>query len=256
MLIPFAKYQGTGNDFIMIDDRALRFPQRQDLIERLCHRRFGIGADGLILFMMRADVAHMVYFNSDGRASSMCGNGGRCFAAFGARLGALSAEGEFLAVDGPHPYHIGTDGHVSLRMKDVNSIITRPEGLFIDTGSPHIVVHVNDPDQEDLIHKARAIRYNDHFNTVGVNVNLIALHNGKLRVRAYERGVEDETYSCGTGVTAAALAAHHLGLSSSDVPILTKGGELSVRFRAYDGTYSSIDLIGPAEMVYEGVVEV
>jgi diaminopimelate epimerase len=256
MLIPFVKYQGTGNDFIMIDDRAQLFPQRQDLIERLCHRRFGIGADGLILFQMRAEVAHMVYFNSDGRASSMCGNGGRCFAAFGSRLGALSAEGEFLAVDGPHPFSIGADGHVSLRMKDVQSIVTRAEGLFVDTGSPHIVLHVNDPDQADLIGMARAIRYNEDFKAVGVNVNLIAMKNGILRVRTYERGVEDETYSCGTGVTAAALAAHHLGLASESVPISTKGGPLAVRFRASGGAYSAIDLIGPAEMVFDGVVEV
>lgn len=256
MLIPFAKYQGTGNDFVMIDDRAKWFPQRQDLIEHLCHRRFGIGADGLILFQMNAGVAHMVYFNSDGRASSMCGNGGRCFAAFGARLGALSAEGEFLAVDGLHPYRIGADGHVSLRMKDVGDIIARPEGLFIDTGSPHIVAHVNDPDRSDLISLARAVRYNEHFRAVGVNVNLIAMQNGILRVRTYERGVEDETYSCGTGVTAAAIAAQNLGLATCEVPISTKGGNLTVKFSTSFGTYSAIDLIGPAEMVFEGVVEV
>ena len=256
MLIPFVKYQGTGNDFIMIDDRAMLFPQQKDLIERLCHRRFGIGADGLILFQIKAGVAHMVYFNSDGRPSSMCGNGGRCFAAFGARLGALSTNGEFLAVDGPHPYEILTDGRVSLRMKDVDAIITRPEGLFIDTGSPHVVLRVNDPDDEDLVSVARAIRYNDYFRSVGVNVNLIAMQNGALRVRTYERGVEDETYSCGTGVTAAALAAHHLRLASGEVQVSTKGGLLRVKFSESNGSYSAIDLIGPAEMVFEGVAEV
>lgn len=256
MLIPFTKYQGTGNDFIMVDDREGSFPQAQRLIEHLCHRRFGIGADGLILLQLDGSEHRMVYFNSDGRPSSMCGNGGRCFAAYGVALGAMSVRGEFLAVDGPHPYHSYPDGKVSLRMREVTDVQIRPEGLFIDTGSPHVVVVVKDPDKEDLNTVARSIRYSDQFRAEGVNVNLIAMRNGALRVRTYERGVEDETFSCGTGVTASAIAAHHLGITGDEVSISTKGGELSVCFATNGNCYTNVDLIGPAAKVFEGRVEV
>lgn len=239
---------------MMVDDRLGTFPAHQDLIEQICHRRFGVGADGLILLRNEAKGVRMVYFNSDGRPSSMCGNGGRCFAAFGHAVGALPSEGEFLAVDGAHSYSLSATGQVTLGMNDVTRVEQRPEGLFLNTGSPHVVVAVPDPDNEDLIVRARAIRYNDHFKAEGVNVNLIALQNGVLRVRTYERGVEDETYSCGTGVTAAAMAAQIMGLANAPVDISTKGGPLRVDFNYSGGVFTRVRLIGPATKVFSGTL--
>lgn len=161
-----------------------------------------------------------------------------------------------MAVDGRHAYSLSALGTVSLGMNDVANVQHRPEGLFLNTGSPHVVVALPDPDAEDLVAVARAIRYNGHFKAEGVNVNLIAMQNGVLRVRTYERGVEDETYSCGTGVTAAAIATQVMGIATSPVKISTKGGPLQVDFEARNGVFTQIKLIGPAVKVYSGSVEV
>lgn len=259
MSIHFFKYQGTGNDFIMIDNRGKRqLPvSSPELIRRWCDRRFGIGADGLILLEEHPNGGfEMVYFNADGNRSTMCGNGGRCFAAFAQRLH-LTTPGEpfrFMAADGPHEAHIHPDGRVALHMSDVSAIETGKDYYYLNTGSPHYVKFVEDIDQLDVVKEGRAIRYNERFKLEGTNVNFVqAVGDNVLRVATYERGVEDETLSCGTGVTAAALAWYcHSKGEIPPVHILTKGGELEVDYGFMRDFIVEIWLSGPATFVFEG----
>ena len=253
MLIPFSKYHGTGNDFIMIDNRSLNLSLSQTQISQLCNRRFGIGADGLILLEVEERTVKMVYYNSDGAPSSMCGNGGRCFVTFCQKIEVLSEAGEFLAVDGMHPFKMEGD-LVSLKMGDVSGIETIGDAVYLDTGSPHFVTMVDDVLEIDLINDARKIRYNERFSEKGTNVNFVEMMDGITHIRTYERGVEDETLSCGTGATACAIAMHHLGnVSETDVPIKVLGGKVSVSFRPNsDGSYSDIWLTGPTAHVFNG----
>jgi diaminopimelate epimerase len=255
MLIPFSKYHGTGNDFIMIDNRNLKLELSQIQISQLCDRRFGIGADGLILLEMNERTVRMVYFNSDGAPSSMCGNGGRCFVNFCQQLEVLTAEGEFLAVDGIHPFKM-QDGLVSLKMGDVSGIEAIGDAVYLDTGSPHYVTMVEDVLEIDIVNDARKIRYNNRFSAKGTNVNFVEMMDGIAHIRTYERGVEDETLSCGTGATACAIAMHHFGLvSETDMPIKVLGGKLNVSFDANaNGSYSNIWLTGPTARVFEGQI--
>lgn len=255
----FYKYQGTGNDFVMIDDRSEVFDTTAvERIKWLCDRRFGIGADGLILLRRHhtADF-QMVYFNSDGNPSTMCGNGGRCIAHFARHLGVIGNSGCFLAADGFHNVHL-TEDTVALQMKDVNGIEENDGFLFIDTGSPHVVVVEEALDTMDLCSRAREIRYNERFRAAGTNVNFIRNVNGTIHIRTYERGVEDETLSCGTGMTAAAIAASHLynldeATCLAGIPLKAPGGNTSVRFRkTTQNGYSEVFLTGPAVMVFEG----
>jgi diaminopimelate epimerase len=259
MHIPFFKYQGTGNDFIMLDNRAGLFKLTGEQIAFLCTRRFGIGADGLILLEQGAERLRMVYFNSDGRESTMCGNGGRCFARFAAEL-CLASEGvvAFDAVDGFHRAHLEAD-RVVLQMMDCPPFISVEGGFTAQTGSPHFVAYAmpdfwDDPKFTD---SAKAIRNRTEYVQQGINVNFICeTVPGKLRIRTFERGVEDETYSCGTGVTAAALVyGTEKGLS--DVVLESKGGLLTVSFRAMpDGSFTDVFLKGPALKVFEGIMEI
>ncbi|MBO0938807.1 diaminopimelate epimerase [Fibrella sp. HMF5335] len=255
----FFKYQGTGNDFVMIDDRARTFPAAdQALVARLCHRHFGIGADGLILLQTDPDgTLRMVYFNADGAEGSMCGNGGRCFVRFAHDLGLITNQVRFMAVDGEHEAQVQeTDVH--LRMGDVADIEHQAAFSFLNTGSPHVVQFEDDVTSLDVVAVGRPLRYAAQFSPGGTNVNFVESGPDQtLFVRTYERGVEDETYSCGTGVTAAALVAHQqLGLASP-VAIRTLGGALRVAFEAQlNGTFGSIYLIGPAQRVFEGDITV
>jgi diaminopimelate epimerase len=264
MRISFYKYQGTGNDFVMVDDRDGKFPVWDTaLVAFICQRRFGIGADGLILLQHseRADF-YMKYYNSDGRESSMCGNGGRCIAAFARFLGIAGTDMKFEAVDGPHEAHV--DGkYVKLRMKDV-SLVEHAGGnnFVVNTGSPHYVSFspVN-LDKMDIVSEARSIRYNDRYAAEGINVNFVCPQaDDSLRIRTYERGVEDETYSCGTGVTASALtfAIHkQMGAGPHEIRLQTQGGELSVRFH-YEpsiGRFTDVWLQGNAVQVYDGEID-
>lgn len=255
MNISFFKYQGTGNDFVMIDDRAETFPRHdQALVARLCNRRFGIGADGLILLQNHPLLDfRMVYFNADGAEGSMCGNGGRCIVRFAHDLGLFERQTKFMAVDGEHEATVA-DGIVSLRMSDVLNIDTAPDYSFTNTGSPHVVIVVDDLRQHDVVGIGRALRYSDVFAPGGTNVNFVQIESdGTLFVRTYERGVENETYSCGTGVTAAALVLHRNTGLSSPVSIRTVGGPLNVSFQPTEtGGYAFIHLIGPAERVFQG----
>jgi len=264
MTIDFFKYQGTGNDFVLIDDRANTFPASdQALIEHLCHRRFGIGADGLILLQNDSKYDfRMVYFNADGAEGSMCGNGGRCIVRFAHDLGIFEQETRFLAVDGEHKAMVQGD-EISLKMSDVDRIEDRDGLTFLNTGSPHVVRFVDDLESLDVVGEGRAIRYSAPFQPGestrgGTNVNFAQVIDGKtLFVRTYERGVEDETYSCGTGVTAVALVAHQQLAMPDPVFIRTLGGNLRVSFNPQaDGGFDDIYLIGPAKKVFTGAITV
>lgn len=253
----FFKYQGTGNDFIMIDDRDGNFPASdQAFVERLCHRRFGIGADGLILLQNDPEYDfRMVYFNADGAEGSMCGNGGRCIVRFAHDLGLFEKKTRFIAVDGEHVAVVDGE-NISLKMSDVSGIENRGGLTFLNTGSPHVVQFVDDLESLDVVADGRSIRYSEPFQPGGTNINFAQIVDANtLFVRTYERGVEDETYSCGTGVTAVALVAHQQLSMPDPIHIQTIGGNLSVSFQ-YQGEdiFESIHLIGPAKRVYSGSI--
>lgn len=260
MKLEFHKYQGTGNDFVMVDDRADLFPKNDTtLISFLCNRRFGIGADGLILL---SDIDgydfKMTYFNADGRESSMCGNGGRCIVAFAHKLGIIGSETNFLATDGPHFATIYNEGFVSLQMKDVLSVKVTPEYVFLDTGSPHHVEMISQLSGTDVKGRGASIRYSDLYGPGGSNVNFVE-QTGKDRfaMRTYERGVEDETLSCGTGATATAIAMRALGKTRENtIRLEVQGGELEVTFTELGGLYTDVFLKGPATFVYKGTIEI
>jgi diaminopimelate epimerase len=259
MRIDFVKYQGTGNDFIIIDNRSGNVNLSEEQAAFLCHRRFGIGADGLML--LEAEVAadfRMVYYNSDGKTSSMCGNGARCITAYARELGIISHKAEFMAADGKHESVFTDDGEVSLKMSDVRQIESGSDFFFLDTGSPHYVKIVEDVHGVDVLNEGRTIRNSERFREFGTNVNFIGMEEDDLFVRTYERGVEDETYSCGTGVTAGALVAAYKGLVPRNrCRVRTLGGTLEVTFeKVLDQNFYNIWLKGPATRVFEGHIEI
>lgn len=258
MLLHFHKYQGTGNDFILIDNLSGNIQLNNDQVKFLCDRRFGIGADGLMLIESEPDFDFkMVYYNSDGNISSMCGNGGRCITAFAKKLNLIVSKCTFLAIDGPHEASINEDNIVSLKMQDVKSIEAGNDYFFLNTGSPHFVKFVENLKDFDVYNQGKSIRYNERFSVEGTNVNFIEKVEDSLFVRTYERGVENETYSCGTGVTAAALVAAINGVSTSknNCQIKTLGGNLEVSFdKVLEQNFYNIRLIGPANFVYSGTI--
>lgn len=254
----FFKYQGTGNDFILIDDRPLNFPIKDvSLIARLCDRRFGIGADGLIVVQNAASSDFkMVYFNADGNESTLCGNGARCTIAFAKFLGCIESETTFEAIDGLHNAVIG-GSHVSLQMHDVTEIGNFEKHSFLDTGSPHHIELVEDLRNFDVFNNGKKIREGAPYGKAGANVNFVEqLSDDQFSIRTYERGVEDETLSCGTGATAVALAMHKIGKTdATKIKINVVGGELEIQFKATDQGYSDVFLSGPAEQVFSGTFE-
>jgi diaminopimelate epimerase len=260
MKIQFAKYQGTGNDFVILDNRDKKYDGiTQKQIEFLCDRRFGIGADGLMLLNSHSGYDfEMKYYNADGRESSMCGNGGRCLTKFASDIGIVLSDYKFIAIDGEHEASVNLDGTVALKMSDVNGIQFDHGNFILNTGSPHFVTMANDVMHLDVFKKGREIRFNDNFKKDGINVNFVELTEqpDKIIVRTYERGVEDETYSCGTGVTASALVCSHNDNGFNRVEVQTKGGELSVEYDKVDDHYKNIWLNGPAVKVFEGTVEI
>ena len=260
MNIQFYKYQGTGNDFIMIDNRQNYFPKNDtNLIERLCDRRFGIGADGLILLENdNSTDFRMVYYNSDGNESSMCGNGGRCIVAFAKSLNVIQDKTTFIATDGLHQATIFENGIVSLQMKDVDTIKIEDEYIFLNTGSPHHVTLVNDIENYDVKANGAEIRYSDLYGKAGSNVNFVSqLADNHFRLRTYERGVEDETLSCGTGATAVAIAMNAIEKTkSTQIDLDVQGGKLKVSFEKTTKGYQNVFLEGKAEFVFEGKIEV
>lgn len=257
MELPFFKYQGTGNDFVMIDNRTGFFPSSQELIEKLCHRRFGIGSDGLILLENEEGYDfRMVYFNADGREGSMCGNGGRCAVRFAHDLGLFDKETSFIAVDGLHE-GVATEEIIRLKMGPVNGVDRNDEYDFLNTGSPHYVTYVDDIRETAVVEIGKDVRYGPKFGPLGgTNVNFVQLlGENHLSVRTYERGVEDETYSCGTGVTACVLSAHLREGWNGPVTVETLGGTLQVDYlEKEDAKFDDIYLIGPAVRVFEGSV--
>ncbi len=259
MNITFYKYQGTGNDFVIIDNRQSIVPKNDTkLFGRLCDRKFGIGADGLMLLEAPTndeDDFTMVYFNADGNESSMCGNGGRCLVAFASFMGVIDTTATFTAIDGKHQAEI-KDGLIYLKMQNVARIDEFESHLFLDTGSPHHVTMVDELSNYDVVANGRAIRNGAPYYKEGSNVNFVQKEaNGVFAVRTYERGVEDETLSCGTGVTAVALAMHTTKMTdNTTVVIHTPGGELKVVFDVDKKQYKDIFLIGPAEQVFKGEI--
>lgn len=254
----FYKYEGTGNDFILFDDRENSFDASNvKQIAKLCDRRFGIGADGLMLLRNKEGYDfEMVYFNSDGNPSSMCGNGGRCISRFAKDIGAVNkTEVRFLAVDGAHIAIIG-DETVKLKMNDVNEIENGNDFFFLSTGSPHYIRFTENVPQMDVFGEGKKIRNSERFKKEGTNVNFVMQENGGIFVRTYERGVEDETLSCGTGVTASALAAAVKGIASSGkCSVKTRGGNLTVHFKQEGNRFSEVWLEGPATFVFKGEIE-
>lgn len=257
MKLHFYKYQGTGNDFVMMDDRKNDIHLSISAIQSICNRRFGIGADGIILIRNHQDYDfEMIYYNSDG-SQSFCGNGSRCALAFAQFLGIFKNEASFLAIDGPHIGKIIGDDYAS-RMKDVHKIEMGENYQFIDTGSPHYIVWKDNIDELNIIDEAHKIRYNNRFKAEGTNVNFVEDQGNSVKVRTYERGVEDETFSCGTGVTAVCLAyANKNDISSGELILEVKGGVLKVSFNhTGNQSYTDIWLIGPAKFVFEGTIDI
>jgi diaminopimelate epimerase len=259
MQITFYKYEGTGNDFVMIDNRQNIFPKNNlKLIEKLCDRRFGIGADGLILLENDAETNFkMVYYNSDGNESSMCGNGGRCLVAFANSLNVIQNKATFIATDGLHHATLLVNGNVSLQMKDVDVVKIEDDYVFLNTGSPHHVVLVDDLENLDVKNDGAKIRYSDLYGKAGSNVNFVKQKTeNHFAIRTYERGVEDETLSCGTGATAVAIAMNAIGKTNSNtIKLDVEGGQLEVSFDKVDDKYSNVLLKGPATFVFKGEID-
>ncbi|WP_178985755.1 diaminopimelate epimerase [Winogradskyella helgolandensis] len=254
----FYKYQGTGNDFVIVDNRLQTINKNDtNRIATICDRRFGIGADGFILLETDEKVDFkMVYYNADGNESTMCGNGGRCIVAFAKFLNIIENETEFIAIDGLHKAKI-ENGLVHLQMQDVSEIETFDKHLFLDTGSPHHVELVSDLKDFDVKVNGSRIRNGEPYNAAGSNVNFVEqLSTENFAVRTYERGVEDETLSCGTGVTAVAISMHASGKTQNEkISLQTQGGELNVTFKSDGNGYNNIWLVGPAQQVFKGEIE-
>lgn len=269
MNLKFYKYQGTGNDFILIDNRERQYDDID--VKSLCYRQFGIGADGLMLLQETDGYDfEMVYYNSDGHISTMCGNGGRCIVAFAGFLGILKSERvQFLAIDGPHDaiylpeWKDGKEKNtVELQLKNVKEVLKTNNDFVLDTGSPHYVQFVENVNDLDIIKAAHAIRYSETFKEKGINVNFVEILSlNHIKVRTYERGVENETLSCGTGVTASSIAylskLNNFETGLYTINIETPGGQLQVQFfySNFDLEFQNVTLIGPAERVFEGEIK-
>jgi diaminopimelate epimerase len=254
----FYKYQGTGNDFIIMDNREGKIALTTEQVKHLCDRKFGIGADGLMLLNTKQGYDfEMEYYNSDGNESTMCGNGGRCLVKFAHALNIGDTTYRFSAVDGDHTASIEQNGWVSLQMKNVVETEPYDNAFLVDTGSPHYVKEVDDVKNVDVFKEGKTIRNSSKFKAHGINVNFVENRNNILYVRTYERGVEDETLSCGTGVTAAALVFAHNDNGFNRLNIQTPGGNLAVEFdKSEDGGFTNICLSGPAEFVFKGEIKI
>ncbi|HEX8356683.1 MAG TPA: diaminopimelate epimerase [Segetibacter sp.] len=257
MKTEFYKYQGTGNDFVILDNRSNQYHLTSRQVRSICDRRFGIGADGLMLLNeLDGYDFEMKYYNANGAESSMCGNGGRCLVKFASDQGIKRSTYTFLAVDGPHEATFGDDLWVQLKMKDVNEMHEDEGNCIVDTGSPHYVKIVSNVKNYNVFNEGKKIRYSKKFAEKGINVNFVETEEDKIYVRTYERGVENETFSCGTGVTACALVcAHNQGFNR--VEVQTLGGKLAVEFdKIKESHFSNIWLCGPALFVFKGEIDI
>ena len=252
----FHKYQGTGNDFILIDNTAGENALTNEQITRLCDRRFGIGSDGLILIQpsLNSDF-DMVFYNPDG-SQSFCGNGSRCAVQFAHHIGIASESGTFNAIDGIHGYRIESS-LVQIDMRDVLTTSVVGDHYEINTGSPHLIIYTSRLNELDVFNEGRKIRYSSKYASQGINVNFVEEKDNSLLIRTYERGVENETYSCGTGVTAAALSYHMRHPAERQLTLHTLGGPLNVKWEINNqGGYHQIVLSGPANFVFEGEITI
>jgi len=260
MKVEFYKYQGTGNDFVILDNRENEYPDlTTKQIKLICNRHFGVGADGLMMLGKKEGYDfEMVYYNSDGNESTMCGNGGRCLVKFASHRGIFRSSYHFIAIDGEHMAEIDSDGTVSLQMQNVNEVSYHNSYAVVNTGSPHFVKFATEVEDIDVVETGHEIRYSKEFAPSGLNVNFVeSLSEDSIFVRTYERGVEDETLSCGTGVTAAALLSAHNENGFNTVLVKTPGGQLSVEFdKINDQHFENIWLCGPAEFVFKGELEI
>ncbi len=255
----FEKYQATGNDFILLDNRKNIYDAiTTEQVKAMCDRHFGIGADGLMLLNYKKDYDfEMVYYNADGKEGSLCGNGGRSITQFANKLGIKKKEYSFSATDGNHKAVVDFDRRIKLQMNDVRKMEFSLDHYVLDTGSPHYVKYVTGIDDIDVVEEGRKIRNSKDFEEKGINVNFVEiLEEDKIYVRTYERGVEDETLSCGTGVTASALVSAHNDNGFNRVEVKTRGGNLSVEFDKKGETeFVNIWLGGPAHYVFSGEIE-
>lgn len=260
MEIHFYKYQGTGNDFIILDNRdGIYSSLNETQIKKICNRRFGIGADGLMMMQNKEGYDfEMIYYNADGKVGSMCGNGGRCMIRFAYNNGIVKYTYKFWAIDGFHEAEIDKYNLIRLKMQDVNEVIETDGCFVLNTGSPHLIKYEDDLQNLNVAEKGKRIRFSKAYAMEGINVNFIEeLDKETVYVRTYERGVENETLSCGTGVTAAALLSVHNHQGFNRVEVKTNGGTLSVEFNKIDKQhYENIWLCGPAQFVYKGIIKI
>ncbi len=258
MKITFYKYQGTGNDFVILDNRNNEYDGLDmKQVKHICNRHFGIGADGLMLLNLKEGFDfEMKYYNADGNEGSMCGNGGRCIVKFAYDMGMVKSRYHFIAVDGPHEAFFGEHEWIQLQMKNVNEVNMHHLDFIVDTGSPHYVKFASNVMDLNLFNEGRKIRYSDTFKEKGINVNFVEQDKDWITVRTYERGVEDETLSCGTGVTASALLSAHNDAGFNRVEVKSKGGNLAVEFDKIGADrFENIWLCGPATFVFKGEIE-
>ncbi len=258
MQLKFSKYHGTGNDFIMVYNHNESFTFSQSSVKKMCDRRYGVCADGLIIIenTLEADFK-MIYYNADGFEGSMCGNGARCAVSFAKDIELIQNQCKFLAYDGMHKGLILENGLVSIEMSDVSLIEVQNNIWKIDTGSPHLICFSETVSEIDVKHEGASIRNSSNYIEDGININFVQFTKNEIFVRTYERGVEDETLSCGTGAIASAIAAFESGLSNSDrVKVNVLGGQLEVLFSKVGSKYSNIHLIGPTKFIFKGEVDV
>jgi diaminopimelate epimerase len=258
MILDFYKYQGSGNDFVILDNRAGNIQLSTEQVNHICDRRFGIGADGLMLLnTLPGFDFEMKYYNADGKESSMCGNGGRCLTRFAYDMGIHRDQYHFRAIDGAHKAYMGNHGWIHLKMNNVNKVEEMNGDFVLDTGSPHYVHGVNEVMSMDVYAEGKDIRYSKEFEAKGINVNFVQNEHDRIIVRTYERGVEDETFSCGTGVVASALIYAHNENGFNRVEVQTKGGHLAVEFdKTGEQNFENIWLCGPAVFVFKGQLSI
>ena len=259
MKIRFSKYNGAGNDFIVIDGINSNLELTKSQIYKLCNRNIGIGGDGIIFLKesVKTDF-EILHYTSDGNLGSLCGNGSRCAVLFAYNKDIISRNTVFHAFDGIHNAEILGNGLIKMEMKVNSDIVSNSFGTWLDTGSPHLVVEKNDTDELDVNNEGRLIRYNDFYKEEGVNVNFVEkISDNQFKIRTYERGVENETLACGTGSTASAICMNFLGrTNSSNITMQCKGGDLNVKFHSSEKDYNEISITGPAKKVFEGTIEV
>lgn len=259
MQLDFSKYQGAGNDFVVIDNRDNTFPKKIDVIKKLCDRHLGIGADGLMLLESSKEADfYMRYYNSDGNESTMCGNGGRCITHFAKKIGLIESSTHFIGIDGEHFANIEDSNLINLKMQDVDGVEVGDNYYFLNTGSPHYVCFVNDVQQVEVDKEGRKIRNSFNLKNGGTNVNFVDLLQDSINVRTFERGVEAETLACGTGSVASAIVySIYTKKILQEYTIRTQGGSLTIRFeKVSENEYKNIWLKGPATLVFNGVIDI